>query len=332
MYGYEIFHEDILNKLTDSARRGANAAAYIFEGHEGLHRHAAARLFAKALVCHKPDRAPCCDCPSCIEAQAESHPDIVFVRREKDKASLGVEPIREMITECGIKPFYDRHKVFIIDDGDLLTVGAQNAFLKIIEEPPEYAVFIIVCKNAELLLETVRSRSVTVTFPPVPDEVTRRYIESKYPDEPRVDFLVKYCEGIPCAADDLIANDEFDTLRDEVLSLVPRLLSQNKAYAFDVAEYVEKNKARAAEIFDMMLMFLRDAMVTAMGSPERIVNTDKTDKIKLLVQSYPAALIVSAVDEVITAQKMLSRYVKASAAILHAAIKTTKSSDLSDLF
>lgn len=324
MCGYEIFHEDILNKLIDNVRRGTNAAAYIFEGHAGLGKHNAARLFAKSLVCESPDAAPCCSCPSCIEAQAESHPDIVYVKREKDKASLGIKPIREMIAECNIKPFGKRHKVFIIDEGELLTAEAQNAFLKIIEEPPEYAVFIIVCPSAELLLETVRSRSVTVTFPPVSDEVTRQYIEKKYPDEPRVDFLVKYCEGIPGAADALIGNDEFDALRDEVLSLVPRLLSQNKAHAFEVADYVENNKARAAEIFDMLLMYLRDALATSMGSPESVVNTDKRDKIDILAQTYPAGLIVCAADEVITAQKMLSRYVKASAAALHAALSVTR--------
>ena len=322
IYGYEIFHEDILNRLIKNARSGKNAAAYIFEGTPGLHRHEAARLFAKALVCGRTDSAPCCECPACVEAQAGTHPDIVFVKPERDKASLGVDPIRDMITECGIKPFYNRHKVFIIDEGDLLTVGAQNAFLKILEEPPEYAVFIIVCANAELLLETVRSRSVIVTFDPVSDDVTRKYIEGKYPDDPRTDFLVRYCEGIPCAADELIGNEDFDTLRNEVLSLVPRLLTKNKLHAFDVADYVEKNKDNAAAIVDLLLSYLRDAMVMAMGSPESIINTDKRDKLALLVATYPASLIVAAVDEVILARQMLSRYVKASAAILHAALKT----------
>ena len=322
IYGYEIFHEDILNRLIKSVRDGKNAAAYIFEGQPGLHRHEAARLFAKTLVCRNPNSAPCCECPACVVAQAGTHPDIVFVEREKDKASLGVKPIRAMITECGVKPFFNRHKVFIIDEGDLLTAEAQNAFLKIIEEPPEYAVFIIICANAELLLETVRSRSVIVTFHPVSDDVTRKYIENKHPDDPRTDFLVRYCEGIPCAADSLVDNEDFDTLRDDVLSLVPRLISKNKLHAFDVADYVEKNKDNAAAIFDLLLSYLRDAMVMAMGSPESVINTDKRDKLTLLVRTYPANLIVAALDEVVMARQMLSRSVKASAAILHAALKT----------
>ena len=320
MYGYEIFHEDILNRLIRSVRDNKNASAYIFEGHRGLHKTEAARLFAKSLVCDEPENAPCCGCPSCAESQAGTHPDIIYIEKEKDRASLGVGPIRDMVTECGIKPFGKRHKVFIIPEGDLLTPEAENAFLKIIEEPPEYAVFIIICTNAESLLETVRSRSIIVTFPPVSEEVVQHYIESRYPDEPRIDFFVKYCEGIPGAADRLISDPELEGFRDEVLSLVPRLLSKNKAHGFEISDYIEKNKDKAAEICDLLLMYTRDAMVSAMGSPEKVINTDKRDKIDLLVQSYPAERIAAGVSELITARKMLDRHVKASAAILHAAL------------
>ena len=320
MYGYEIFHEDILNRLIRSVRDNKNAAAYIFEGHKGLHKAEAAKLFAKALVCDEPENAPCCGCPSCTEAQAGSHPDIIYVKKEKDKASLGVAPIRDMVTECGIKPFGQRHKVFIIEEGDLLTPEAENAFLKIIEEPPEYAVFIIICSNAEFLLETVRSRSIIVTFPPVSEAVVESYIERKYPDEPRIDFFVKYCEGIPGAADELIGDPELEGFRDEVLSLVPRLLSKNKVHGFEVSDYIEKNKDKAAEICDLLLMYSRDAMVIAMGAPERVINTDKRDKLNKLVAAYPADRIIAGVTELITARKMLDRHVKASAAILHAAL------------
>ncbi|MCH5211989.1 MAG: hypothetical protein J1G06_03160 [Oscillospiraceae bacterium] len=325
MYGYDIFHDDIMNTLIGNQRNGTNANTYIFEGVKGLRTYEAALLFAKSLVCNNPASAPCCSCSSCTEAQAGVHPDIIHVNREKDRASLGVNPIRAMITECMIKPFFDHHKVFIIKEGDLLTTEAQNAFLKIIEEPPEYAVFIIICTNSEILLETVRSRSITVSFPPVSDAAVRRYIENKYPDEPRIDFLVKYCSGIPEAADDVILREDFEVLRDEVLSLVPKILSQKKIYAFDVADYFEKNKTIAGELYDMLLMYLRDALITCMGTPDKIVNTDKSDKINILASTYTSELISCAIDEIIAARQMLDRYVKVSATALHAALKTRKS-------
>lgn len=320
MFGYEVFHKDLLMTLIDTVRKGTNANTYIFEGVAGLGKHESARLFAKALVCNEKQNAPCETCSACREAQATSHPDILFITPEKDKATIGVEPIRDAITEALIKPFYNRHKVFIIDDGDILTPQAQNALLKIIEEPPEYAIFIIVCTNSEILLETVRSRAVTVTFSPLPDKIVREYIENKYPDEPRVEFLVKYCAGIPKSADLIISDNDFDTMREEVLNLIPRLLSKNKAYAYDVAEYIENNKDRANEIYDMMLLYLRDAVIYAMGKNDNVINTDKLDKISLLGSKYEPQLLAKAIDEIMVAKKMLERYVKTSATALHAGL------------
>lgn len=322
MYGYDIFHENLLQTLIENVRGEKNANTYIFEGAKGLCKHEAALLFAKALVCDHPRSAPCCSCKSCTDAQAGTHPDIIFTEREKEKSTLGVKPVRAMINESLIKPFYQRHKVFIINDGDALTTEAQNAFLKVIEEPPEYAVFIIVCTNAELLLQTVRSRAVTITFPAVSDDIVRRYIEAKYPDEPRIDFLVKYCAGIPKAADDIIARKDFEQLREEILGLVPKILSQKKVHAFAVADYFENNKTIAGELYDMILLYLRDALITAMGQPDKIVNADKADKIAILASRYPPSLIACAIDEIVYSRKMLDRYVKASATALHAALKT----------
>lgn len=320
MYGYDIFHEDILNNLINNLRCGNNASTYIFEGHSGLNKKEAALLFAKALVCEKPNTAPCCQCSACIEAQAGTHPDIIFVKRPDDKTTLGVDPIREMIGECLIKPFYNRHKVFIIDEGDLLTPAAQNAFLKIIEEPPEYSVFIIICTGAEILLQTVRSRAVIITFPPVSDDIVKQYIEKKYPDEARLDFLVGYCEGIPKAADNIIARSDFETLRENTLKLTAALLSANKNDAFTVSKCFDDNKSNASELCDMILMYLRDIMIVALGCPEKTVNIDKADTLHKLAQKHSTALLAKAIDEVVLTKKMLNRHVKASAAILHAAL------------
>ncbi len=322
MHGYKIFHEALMNRLIENVRRSANANTYIFEGAEGLCRHDAARLFAHTLVCENENTAPCGVCRACIEAKAGSHPDIIHITKEKGRATLGVGPIRDMITECLIKPFHERHKVFIIDDGDALTTEAQNAFLKIIEEPPEYAVFIIVCTSAELLLQTVRSRSVIITFPPVSDDTVRNYIETNYPDETRIDFLVRYCAGIPKAADNIISRSDFEQLRDDALGLTPKILSQKKIHAFAAAKYFDANKDSAAELCDIILMYLRDALVFSMGATDKIINTDKYEKISLLASTYSPALIARAADEIILAKNMINRYVKGSAAVLHAALKT----------
>ena len=321
MLGYDIFHENILNRLIDNVRHNNNAASYIFEGPRGLHKSDAALLFAKALVCENTSVAPCCSCLACREAQSQNHPDIILVKPEKDKKTIGVDPIRALISECGARPFSEKHKVFIIKDGDILTPEAQNALLKVLEEPPEYAVFIIVCSDSEILLETVRSRSVTVTFPPVGADVVKRYIENKYPDEPRQDFLVRYCEGIPTAADDIVSRDDLELLREDSLNLIPKLLSEKKLYAFVLSDYFDEHKAEAEMVTDMMLMYLRDTLALIAGCKNNVVNTDKLDKLDILAKKYSPALIAVAADELITAKKMLEKHIKPSAVIMHAALK-----------
>ena len=321
MYGYNIFHEDIINNLIENIRDGKCANAYIFEGEKGLAKHEAARLFAHALVCDDEKHAPCCECRSCIESKAGTNPDIITVGKEKDKTTIGVEGIRNMLTDAMNKPFYARRKVYILEDGGIITPQAQNAFLKMFEEPPEYLVFIIVCEHEEQLLETIRSRAVRVKFQRVSDDIVRNYIENKYPDETRVDFLVKYCSGLPYAADEIIAREDFETMREEVLSLVPKLLSKNKIHAFEAAEYFEKNKDTADEAYDMILMYLRDALVTSMGSPENVVNSDKRDKINILASSYTPQKLMKAADEIVFAKKMIERHIKAAATALHAGLK-----------
>ena len=127
--------------------------------------------------------------------------------------------------------------------------------------------------------------------------------------------------GIPGYVDTLINRGDFDTMRDEVLTLIPRLLSKNKAHAFEVSAYIDSHKENASEIYDMMLMYLRDAIIYASGESENIINTDKLEKIHLLASNYSMRILVLASDEIMLAKKMLERYVKASATALHAALK-----------
>lgn len=320
MFGYTVFHQDIMRSLIDSVRSGKNASSYIFEGQRDLAVNEAAELFAKSLMCLEQGAAPCGECSPCKAFETGADLDLTYVRRPKDKATIGVDTAREVVKAAMVKPLYSTRRVFIFDEGDKLTPEAQNALLKILEEPPEYAVFIIVCTNGDNILQTVRSRSITIEFPPVSDDIVRDYIEKKYPDDPRVDFLVSFCAGIPMAADNILAREDFEALREDTLNILPRFLSKNKVYAYDAAEFFEKNKDNAAELCDMLLLYLRDALVISVCGGG-IVNIDKAEKISLIASSYTPSVITAAADEMIMLKKMLQKHIKPAAAALHAALK-----------
>ena len=136
MYGYITFHEGLMNNLIQSVRSGASSHAYIFEGDAGLGIFSSAKLFAAALTCANKASAPCGSCPSCIQAEADTNPDIIYVEKPKDRKTIGIEPIRAVNSDAAIRPFSSARKVYIIKEGDILTPEAQNALLKTLEEPP----------------------------------------------------------------------------------------------------------------------------------------------------------------------------------------------------
>lgn len=322
MYGYEIFHEELMQNLINSVHNGTASHSYIFEGAKGLFKHEAAQLFAAALTCQSASISPCGVCPQCVQTRAKTNPDVIYVEKPGDKKTIGVEPIRALNDDVAIRPFYSQRKVYIISEGDILTPEAQNAFLKTLEEPPEYAVFIIIVENSSALLQTVLSRAVLIHFPPVSEKRVEDYIREKYPEQAeRIPFLTKYCEGIPGTADNIIADENFEELREASLNKLPSLLSQNKLSAYTIQKFTDENKDDAEKIFNFWISYLRDVIVMQCGAAEYIINTDKIEKLRLLAGKYEPKLIAKAVDEILSAKEMLRRYVNLKALTLRMALK-----------
>ena len=333
MYGYTTFHEKIMNTLINSVHDGNCSHAYIFEGESGLFIKDNADLFAAALTCLNSSIAPCGTCRSCVESKAMTNPDIYHIVREKEngklKKTLGIEPIRNAVKDAQVRPFNAPRKVYIIDEGDLLTDDAQNAFLKTFEEPPEYAVFIIIAENSSTLLETILSRAILIKFPPVPDKDVEKYIREKYPDEDaRVPFLVKYCCGIPGDADKIIANENFEELRKKSLDSLPLLLSGNMSDAFTVSDFFSQNSDDADIILDFWVSYLRDILVLQCGVQKNIINSDKMSELTKISSKSDERLTVKATDEILKTKDMLSRSVKQSAAILRCALAIKKARNI----
>ena len=314
MYGYDVFHEDLMKSLITAVREGVNAHAYIFEGDCGLDIANAARLFAAALTCVNSEIAPCGSCPSCIEAKAETNPDIVFVKPDSDRKTIGTKNMRALEADAGIKPFAAKRKVYVFTDASLITEAAQNVLLKTLEEPPEYVTFIIVAENADTLLETIRSRSVIVHFPAISENEVRKYISENYPEaNDRLDFLAKYCAGIPKRADDIIADESFEPLRKSALEKLPLLLSQRGLDAYALQDYVAENKDDFAQLLEFWMSFLRDLLLLQTDAASSIINIDKRAELRSLCAKYEPQRVVSVLDALVTAQKMAARYVNPKA-------------------
>lgn len=146
---------DTLNML---ARSGKMPHAMIIEDTD-VERALGKILFSvKVVLCDSESEKPCGNCGNCVKIDSGSHTDVTILKPEKENASIKVDEIRKIREDTSILSFGGKQKFYIVENADLMTVQAQNAFIKILEEPPKNVVFILVCKTATSLLPTVRSR------------------------------------------------------------------------------------------------------------------------------------------------------------------------------
>ncbi len=125
--------------------------------------YAAARTLAQSMLCSADGARPCGRCPNCRKAEKGIHPDIITVTRQTDdkgkpKREIYVDQIRDIVSDAAVMPNEADTKVYILRDAGTMNAAAQNALLKILEEPPRFVAFILITDSAEALLETVRSR------------------------------------------------------------------------------------------------------------------------------------------------------------------------------
>ena len=139
--------------------------AYLISGLDADKRRELALLMAGSLLCGSGGEGPCHTCAACGKVQRGIHPDVLRIGRE-DKKEIPVAAIRQIVEEAPILPNEAEHKVYLVEEADALNLSAQNAFLKVLEEPPGFVTFLLLAENPLALLPTVRSRCVHLALTP----------------------------------------------------------------------------------------------------------------------------------------------------------------------
>ena len=161
--------------MTNFGARAFSSHAYIIASQDAKLRENEAKLLACRFLCGSAGERPCLTCPACKLALAGRHPDLLVIARKSDekgnkKRELQVDQIRQMAADAYVRPSQAGKKVYLIEDAGHMNLAAQNAALKILEDPPPYAVFLLLTDSAEALLPTVRSRCALLR--PQPDKAT----------------------------------------------------------------------------------------------------------------------------------------------------------------
>lgn len=195
MRGLEALCGNVQVKRRLSSGRGLSHA-YLLAGPAGCGKRTLAGLLSQALVCSGAGEVPCGACDHCRKAVAGVHPDILRVGN--DGKDITVSQVREVRSDAYIRPNEAGRKVYILENAQTMNGSAQNALLKLLEEGPAYAAFLLLSDNAGAMLPTVRSRCELLTLSPVTPAEAEAWLLRRFPDLPREQILdaAQRCEGV----------------------------------------------------------------------------------------------------------------------------------------
>lgn len=255
-------HEQIKEHFQKAIESHKVSHAYILTGEAGMGRKSLANAFALTLLCEKGKKEPCMECHACKQVLSGNHPDLIFVTHEKP-ASIGVDDIREQINDTvAVRPYSSYYKVYIVDEAEKMTQQAQNALLKTIEEPPSYAIIILLTTNQESFLPTILSRCVQLKLKPLKDFVVKSYLtESMKVPEAEADVYAAFARGNLGKAITIASSDDFKAMQKELMNLLRHI--KNMAVS-DLIEYIQKLKEEHFDIYeclDFMQMWYRDVLL-----------------------------------------------------------------------
>ena len=201
------------------------------------------------------------------------------------KTSFGVDDVRDIIDEVNKKPFEGDKKVIIIHQGNKLTIQAQNALLKTIEEPPTEVYIIILCESLELILDTIKSRCEIYKLTPLTKDELYKYMAIKGYEcsEEEKSSAIAFSEGIPGRIDRYFSDTELQELRDKIVDLLLQLTNNEIEAILEKEEQLVSYKQNKEEVVNVLSSFIRDILVNKEVYNENlIINRDKIRSIERL--------------------------------------------------
>ena len=263
-----VGHSSLIENFKNRCSNGNLSHAQLISGEDGIGKSILAEILGKLILNGDLNR---------------EYVDIINYK--PSKASFGVDDVREIIDEVNKKPFEGDKKVIIIHQGNKLTIQAQNALLKTIEEPPTEVYIIILCESLELILDTIKSRCEIYKLTPLTKDELYKYIAIKGYDysEEEKSSAIAFSEGIPGRIDRYFSDTELQELRDKIVDLLLQLTNNEIEAILEKEEQLVSYKQNKEEVINVLYSFIRDILVNKEVYNENlIINRDKIKEIERL--------------------------------------------------
>ena len=240
--------------------------AYILSGPAGSGRHTLARLLCGAMLCTAPaEGRPCGRCGPCRKVFGGIHPDVVAAAGPGAGKPIPVEQIRQLRSDAYIRPNEGTRKIYVLEQADRMNQSAQNAMLKLLEEGPAYAAFLLLAENAGGLLQTVRSRCEELVLRPVTPVQAERWLLEKYPgrDPEELRRAAQDCEGLLGRAVERLEGDQSAQAERRRLAgvLIQALESRDELAVLEASQCLEKTaKEELPQLLDQLYVQLGERL------------------------------------------------------------------------
>jgi DNA polymerase-3 subunit delta' len=296
-----VGQERLKERLAGMLAEGVPGHAYVFTGAQGMGKRTLANTFGAGWICEAEatngvrPHVPCGQCRGCRLYASGTHPDVYRV--VPDGKKIAIEAIRDMQGRLSEKAMFGR-RLCLIEEAEKMNEAAQNALLKTLEEPPEQTLLLLTTSGFDALMATIRSRLVRLPLDGYTHEELNRIIAGNGAGAADA-FLAAFSQGIPGRAIDLLQSQTLARHRELVLGLLPQGRPvPGESGVSTLWEYLGGQREAFAEVADLLQGLLRDLLAVHEGATGRLINTDKTDTMRKVVQSRSREDWINAIEQV----------------------------------
>ena len=314
---WQVIGQDrILSSLRHSLETGTLVHAYLLVGPAHIGKMTLAINLAMALNCQQAE-PPCGECTSCQKIYTANHPDVRVISLLKNGETgeaklISIDQIKDIQHDANLPPFEGKHKVFIIDGAEMMSVDAANCLLKTLEEPTEKVTFVLLTTNEKLLPETVVSRCQRLELRPLPaEEVAAALKINAGVDEDRARLLAILSRGCPGWALAVAADESLLEHRNESLDRITEILDAGYNERFEaisrMAAQFTQNRMAVYDTLELWVDFWRDLMMVKLDCQDLITNLDRKNEIIKIAGEYQLSQITGAIDSIRLAAEQFGR-------------------------
>ena len=305
-----IGQERAINYLLKSIIQNKIASSYIFNGKEGVGKKTTAIEFAKCINCLNimENYQSCENCPSCKKINKNICPDVKIIEPEKDR--LKIEQIREFRKDIYMKPFENKKKIYIINNAEELTTDAANCLLKTIEEPPEFAVIILICSNINSILPTIISRCRVLYFRTISSlGIEKTILERNGSMKNKAKIIAKIARGSIGKALDISADADFLNRRNKILNQLAEIIpGKIDCEMLNRKEKIFSDANDSKVIMEIILLWYRDLLlIKELNCRQYIVNDDRLALLTDTAKLYSKKMLIDILNYLLQVQEYLKK-------------------------